>query len=230
MKETVNVPKTKSSESSNEARPVNIEATVCEGFENGEVISEELLDARLAGMGFAHQKAGTYKAELNGAPVYLYQKRPACFADLAQTREFVATAEKFTENGLLFPGTRWGICKKSENLYQVFAVTRGLLPVSQGPQDKWDKIRKFPGNELYRRSGVSEGSVSAELENMESPVHFIDTGEAGHVGNWGWSEEYQSFYPIDVEVIMLGGTAEMRKSNQQAFALQAPSESPVAEI
>lgn len=211
--------------SSDEGAPESLETRVITGFEGeGTIRSREELADTLERFGFRHYKQGTYKSDAERA--YLYLKKGGIYPTEAEARTFLDAVRKLTEHGVLFPETKWGIVKRESGNFHVFAVTRALQQSYAGPQDVWASLPRPLAKVLWERAGVNADDINGEFENPASFIHYIEPGETNHSNNWGWSAERNTFYPIDVEVVMQGGPGDMEASNRRAVAQEIALRAP----
>ena len=77
------------------------------------------------------------------------------------------------------------------------------------------------------REDFNAESATSELRLRldDSYKDFIDPGEASHSNNWGWSSEYNCYYPTDIEIVALQFSDPEALATEQKFAgVDKPSE------
>jgi hypothetical protein len=204
-----------------------VESKIFETFGNDEIIPSDIFQKTLRHFKFEHVKRGTSRSKELGA--YVYQKPGGIYDTIECAQEFLAGAHELTKRGVLFPETKWGIYERPNGHFHVFAITRELQPMRSGPEEDWNRLNRPLYDELYIRAGILDRDddqmqknekIKRELENQNSFVRYLDNGETGHANNWGYSDELRQFFPIDVEVIMFGGSKKMRASNRHAVEIE----------
>lgn len=206
------------------AKTIEVSLSSDLGFTGDVPILSDVFENNLNQLGFKHYKAGTFKSESGGA--YVYRKNHVIFASLDEAKRMLGIVHILTAKGLLYPATRWGVVERKTGNFQLVAVTRSLARVTEGPKDVWNTLRRPLGYELFERAGIPDECIQTELDNPMSLIHHLDMGEAAHGNNWAWSVEDQKYYPIDVEVIMLGGDLQMQKSHADALEIERRNQKP----
>lgn len=174
------------------------------GLTEGKILTDEDFKTLLNVHGFEHWKMGTYKT--SDSALWLYAKRDLIASNEAKAKTILDHMRAMTQSGVLFPGMRWAIYRRPAGTYQVFGVMRRL-----------DDVRE----DFNAESATSE----LRLRLDDSYKDFIDPGEASHSNNWGWSSEYNCYYPTDIEIVALQFSDPEALATEQKFAgVDKPSE------
>ena len=168
------------------------EARFFELLEGKEVLTNEEFSFLLESEHFKHVVHGTWVSPERN--IYLYDKRRFVSEDLETARHQKAIAEDLTAFGILFPATRWGIYQTQTGRYRLFAVTRRLeRSENDTKQSRFEPVLE----ELPARLGV----IDDETAEAMPIVQYLNLNEAMHSHNWGYSPEFDEYFPIDIEVI-----------------------------
>lgn len=170
---------------------------------SGTPVTPEALNTWAAENGFTHGRQGTFwdaedRAESQN---FLYIKPCHIVPSEAAAAEALAFTRALTERGIFYQETQWGILKRSDDEYQLFASTprlgdflddapSGELPTPGYLDDQVHKLRDKIDPELDPQQDPPKDSI----------LTLLNQTEASHSNNWGWGPDGQP-YPIDVEII-----------------------------
>ncbi len=152
---------------------------------------------------------GTYYLDKLGA--YFYNKRKDVFENKIEAQNALRMVRILTAQGLFYPGTIWGLCAVPDNKFGLWAVTpalvghRGFLkiPEAQREYGRFDLLK----DRWIRRVEPEYRTKEGLYDNFYSLVYWL---ELEHDGNWGWDNETDTFYPIDLEVVDFRGLKQRR--------------------
>lgn len=170
---------------------------------SGTSITPEALNAWATENGFTHGRQGTFwdAADRSESTKFLYIKPCHVVATETAASEALDFLRALTARGVFYQGTQWGIVKRNETEYQLFASTPRLGDfLDDSPTGELPSPQYLDEQVEQLREKIDPDQSAPEDAGRDSVMELFNATEASHGNNWGWGPDGQP-YPIDVEII-----------------------------